>query len=173
VELASNSVNTSEIVNGAILNADIAVDEINSNRLENEPGAVQSVASAVFALSNTVASYRSVTIDAPTSGYALVIASATGIIIHNLGQTNTLKFGVSESATSLDADQAKEWVIASGVPSGTQRHIMSAQKIFPASAGNNTYHLSAIDAGGNSGKSIADMTISVIFIPTAYGSVSQ
>jgi len=172
-DLADNSVNSNKIVNGTILNDDILGNEITSDRLQNEPGAAQGTYTVNFGVTNVVSSVKSISITVPSDGYVLVMATATGIILHNTGNANTLNFGVSETGTALDDDQQKVWTIPSGAPTGTQHVSLAAQKTFPVTLGNHTFHLAAIDAAGPSSKLISDVTLSAVFIPTSYGAVSQ
>jgi hypothetical protein len=170
-DIAPGAVGSDEIANSSILSEDVGGNELLASNLKDEPGVSQGLVTAAFGLSNVVESYQSSSITCPADGYVLVIASATGTIIHNNGQTDEFLFGVSESGTGLDDDQDKNWIIPSGAPTGTQNEILSAQKIFDVTAGSHTFHASAIDHGGASSKLISEITLSVVYFPTNYGTV--
>jgi hypothetical protein len=172
-KIENGTITTSDISDGTIQNQDIAPDEVNSDRLENEPGVAQDHTFATFAAGLGYTSPIAVTLNAPTSGYALVMVSATGVCIHNTGDDNILRFGLSEFGNSLDDDQQKQWLIPASVPTGTQRTSLASQKIFPASSGSNTYYLTILDDDGPSPKSVTDITISAVFFPTVYGEYEE
>lgn len=160
---APNSVTTAKIANDAVTAAKVA----------DEPGVAQGTGNTCTTTSLAAGNQtiRTTTINAPAAGFALVIGSAQVNITHTNGTTSTTTIGVSTTATSLPADQDKAISIASTAASGTYRFAGSGQKVFPVTAGANVFHLVAdLDSGV---ASVADCTLSVIFVPTSYGTVQQ
>lgn len=160
---APNSVTTAKIADGAVTAAKVA----------DEPGVVQGTGNNCT-ISTLVAgnqSIRTATLNAPAAGFALVIGSAQVNITHTNGTTSETTIGVSTTATTLPGDQDKAIAIASSAASGTYRFAGSGQKVFPVTAGANTFHLVADENSGAS--TVADCTLSVMFFPTSYGTVQQ
>lgn len=118
----------------------------------------------------TILAQQSIT--CPTDGFVLVIGSCQVDVVHSGGGNSTAEFGVSNQPDMLDSDQQKEWTIAGIQASATYRNVISAQKVFPVTAGTSTFYLLGRRIEGVSGFKAYDKTLSLIFVPMAYGSVS-
>jgi hypothetical protein len=153
---------------------DLPANAISSFEMLDEPGAAQSVnAGSVSLITNGVLVPLSTrTITCPAAGYILAIASAEVLIPHTTSSTDLLTFGVSLTSSSLDADQSKQLQLSTSIPAGTFSYIVSSQKIFPAVPGANlVWALGRKDLGLNN-HSIENITLSILYVPTSYGTVS-
>ncbi|MFQ5606942.1 MAG: hypothetical protein ACE5GA_03265 [Candidatus Zixiibacteriota bacterium] len=172
-EIADNSVTSVDILNGAINGDDIASGSVFDIDMGDEPGVAQNVGTASIS-TTTLTSLSSRAIVCPTSGFILAIASCEASVNHISGLTSSALFGVSRSATSAPADQDKELRIASTVTGGIRDFVVSAQKIFNVASGVNTIHFvgrKTLSTGP--GWTLNDITLSLVFIPTSYGTVTE
>lgn len=136
-------------------------------------GAAQFEDAATFTtIGNTKTILAQQSITCPTDGFVLVIGSCQADVAHSGGGNSTAEFGVSNQPNMLDSDQEKEWTIAGIQASATYRNVISAQKVFPVTAGTSTFYLLGRRIEGSSSFKAYNKTLSLIFVPTAYGSVS-
>ncbi|MCD6380467.1 hypothetical protein J7M07_08515, partial [bacterium] len=126
-----------------------------------------------IALVNDYTTIASQSITTPAAGSVLVIGTAQAQANHTTGSRSWANFGVSTSSTSVPANQtaALEW--PSELPSsGLYRAPVTVQSIFEvASAGTYTFYFLGIEYNGSF--MCYDRQISLIYFPTAYGSVSS
>jgi hypothetical protein len=160
---APNSVTTAKIADGAV----------NAAKIADEPGAAQATGNTCVTttLASGAQSIRSATINAPAAGFILVIGSAQVNLAHTAGTASSVTVGVSTVATSLPTDQDKAIALPAASVTGTHAFAGAGQKIFPATAGANTFHLVAILGTGSA--SVADCALSLVYVPTSYGTVQQ
>lgn len=172
-DIASSAVTSTEILDLTITNSDISNSAgINVSKIENESGVAQNVMGANYPVSAPVQTFASRTITCPSPGYVLAVGSATGIMTHIYPTASQMVFGVSDNG-AFDSDQNKVWETPNSAPSGSYYNILSAQKIFPVSAGPHTFNILAGRISGSGSILITDLTLSLVFIPTAYGTVTQ
>lgn len=172
---------TSNMAFDASLTGDLSVqlpsDAVSSTEILNEAGAAQSVDDNNTDLTggDTVDILESSTITAPSSGYVLVIGSGRIRAIHANGTLDNAGIGVSADCTdgtpTLPPAQDNDFRIPSSAPTGDWYVPFSAQHIFEVSAGSNTFCILAEEFGGT--VQTADESLSLVFIPTAYGTVDQ
>jgi hypothetical protein len=142
---------------------------ISSSEIEDEVGAAAGQYSTGYSLTTSYSAITSRTLEAPTAGYALVIASCQANVTHSTGTTSRIEYGVSDQSDDLSSELDIEIMISSNLPSGTFRYPVSAHAIFTVSAGSNTFYFVGREIGGSS--SAYDTQLSVIFIPTEYGTI--
>lgn len=147
---------------------------INSGELFNEPGVAERLNSGSVTLTqdstvNDVLS--SVTIQAPSAGFVLVIASAELSIAHDAGISSSVNVGVSASSVAFsNSNTDLETRIPSTAATGTYDFTVTSHAIFSASEGSNTfYFLGDLNNAAPVSAGVLDQQLSAIFIPTAYG----
>jgi len=122
-------------------------------------------------LSGPTQNLLSRSINCPSDGYILVIGCCGAEATHSGSAVSAASFGVSDtSATFGGTDQIKDWSTPSSAPAGTYRSVITAQKIFAVSAGSRTFYLIGDLIGGSI--TVRGMTLSLVFIPSAYGTVT-
>ncbi len=153
----------------------LPLNSINSTEILNEAGVAENSSNSSVSLtadSVAVDNIASVTVNAPSNGYVLVIASMELSASHVAGSTTSVNIGVSTSATSLPTNGDVETRLGSTVPSGTYDHAVTVHSVFSAVEGPNTYHLNGDLSTGSASAAALDIQLSAIFIPTAYGSAA-
>jgi len=144
-------------------------DAIGAYEIEDEVGAAAMQTNGFATLTGSYAGIASQTIEAPTAGYALVLVTAQANVSHTTGTPSTGFFGVSTSGTSLSNELDIEVEIDNLVDSGTFKYPVACHSIFSVSAGSNTFYFVGRTTGG--AWTVYDYQISVIFIPTEYGTI--
>jgi hypothetical protein len=124
--------------------------------------------------SSSTKTIMSQSIDCPADGYVLAMASCDGTIKHFSGSPRFI-FGITDTEGSLPSDQRKEWWVdfASGV-TGPISEVISVQKIFPVTAGANTFYFSgyrSLSSFTSDSCYIDNKTFSLVYIPYSYGTV--
>ncbi len=149
---------------------------ISSTELLNETGAAESATGVETALtddSSTVDTINSVTINAPTSGFVLVLASAEFSINHDGTFTPTFNVGVSDAPNSFEFNTDLEFRLDPDLPAGQYDFPYSGHALFPVSQGANTFYFNASDnSTGGATASVFDRQLSAIYIPTSYGALA-
>lgn len=134
-----------------------------------EPGVAQATSLDTVILAGGVETLLSVTITAPADGYVVVTGGADVFYSHNTGTSDIAFFGVSNQETVLGDDENKDLILNGTAGSGTYSEVVSMQKAYPVSAGDNTFYLLANEFGGN--VQMGDMQLVALYVPTAYGTV--
>lgn len=159
-DMSMGGSNTVVLPTGAIASAEMA----------DEPGvasAEEGVSS--ITLNGTVQNLLSESVSLGYNGYMLVIATAQVRMDHYNGTPSQANFGVSDVSGSLPTNQDVVFTLASSLPSGIYQFPVTVQSIFPHSAGTETYYFIGEELDGDF--SVFDMQLSVLFVPTAYGTV--
>lgn len=155
----------------------LPTDAIDSAEILNEVGATETTSGSSLNLTNngtTVDVINSVTINAPASGFVLVLASAEVTINHINGETSTVLIGVSDSDVAFDNNTDLEIKLDPDIPSGLYDFPFSSHALYPVSAGSNTFYFLGDDNNtGGPNITIFDRQVSAIYIPTTYGSISR
>ena len=118
----------------------------------------------------TVTISRSIT--APTDGYVLAIATGELILNHTTGSTSTIQYSVTrdcDASPTAPLTQQTNYGLPTGAATGTYRVPSTVQGVFDVAAGTTTFCAYVNVTSGSA--SIDDQNISLIFVPTAYGSV--
>ncbi len=152
-------------------------NSINSSEILDEVGAAETVnGSSLISLSTLPTNpdqIASVTINAPTSGHVLVIATAETSISHINGVNSRVNYGVSNQATTFPGNGDIELIIDDATPSGNFDHPVTVHSMFNATEGSNTYYFLGLKTFTGGSASVLDIQLSAIFIPTAYGSLAR
>ncbi len=87
--------------------------------------------------------------------------------------TYEAEFGLVASETEQPDDQRKSWLFKSNNPFLKARNVISLQKVFAVEAGSSTFYLVAEKVAGEAEFSASDKTLTLVFIPKAYGAISS
>lgn len=151
---------------------ELPVNSIADHEILDEPGAASAIEGLMWVeLNGSIQSVISRSITVPTSGYIQAIATAQVWISHIQGIASEANFGVSNATGGFPVNQDVMLRLADGIPSGTYDFPVTVHGLFEvASGGTFTYHLLGHEASGNI--DVYDMQLTLLFIPTAYGTVS-
>ena len=119
---------------------------------------------------STVTISRSIT--APTSGFVLAIGTGELVLTHTSGSASTLQYSVSadcDATPTAPLTQQTNYGLPTGAATGTYRIPATVQGIFSVAAGTTTFCNYVNVTSGSA--SIDDQNISLVFLPTAYGSI--
>ncbi|MFH1501882.1 MAG: hypothetical protein ABIG03_02415 [Candidatus Eisenbacteria bacterium] len=143
---------------------------VNSTETLDEPGVGCYYTGAGTQIIPTYAPVVSQSIVAPGPGYAFVIATGQANCTHDTTAVSRLFFGVSPDSTVLAEGLDQEIQLEETVPGGAYKFAFAPAAVFPVgSAGTHTFYLTASAAGT---WYIYDVALSVLYFPTAYGSVT-
>jgi len=148
----------------------LPIDSISAEETGEEPGVASAVNVSATGLTSTIGTILSRTIDCPASGYCVVIGSCEATATHTTGTTTNAFFGVSDNNTALPTAQDIVLRYSANVPSGTFDVPVTVHGTFEVSPGVNTFYMLGQEF---SGAVIAyDSQLTVMFFPTAYGTVT-
>ncbi len=121
-------------------------------------------------------------IDCPSEGYVLVIASCQATldlteadattVSPDIVPTYTAQFGVSASSSEQPDDQHRAWSFTAVEPFRKTSSVISLQKVFSVGAGESTFYLKAKRTEGSKNFAASGKTITLVFIPKAYGDIA-
>lgn len=144
---------------------------ISAYETQDEPGVSSSTYADYYNFpTSDLTVIRSSTITAPVGGYALVIGSSQAMVYHANGSNSSLDVGVSDVDTSLPPNQDVQVRLSSSLPTGTCSIPVTVHGLFEVTQGENTFYLLARQNEGNI--DMYDLQLTVMYVPTAYGSVS-
>jgi hypothetical protein len=148
-------------------------DAINDYEILDEPGAGSDTGYPGVALDLTgnIDVMASAAITAPSDGYALVIGSLQANLTHTETLVTYADFGVSNVSDAFSDSQELPAEISSAAPSGSYGFPVTSHAIFPVSAGSNTFYFLGDEGGGT--VTVNDVHLSVVFIPSAYGTIED
>lgn len=147
---------------------ELPTDAISSREILDEPGIANYATSIAASLTGSFAPYASRTINAPAPGYVLVMGTADVGPNHTNGIATTIIVSVSTSPTSIPATQNIWLYLPAGMPTGSYHYPVTVSGMFQVAAGSNTFYLDAEATSG--GGALYERNLSIIYIPTAYGS---
>jgi hypothetical protein len=146
-------------------------DAIYDYEILDEPGVASEASNVGYILLDGVLPVTSQSITTPSSGYVLVIATCQASVGHTSGSYTNIDLGVSDSDSEFPANQDVSIYYSSGVPSGSYHSPVTVTGLFEvASAGTYTYYLLGYRWSGEA--TIYDMQLTLVFLPTAYGTVA-
>ncbi len=151
----------------------LPTSSISASEILDEPGIASATEGAGFVTIGTALTTiisRSITV--PASGYVLAIASAQGQVGHTNGTSNLIEFGVSNTNTSLPANQDVAWALPSSAGTGTYAMPITVHGLFEVTAGTSSYYFLANKASEEEGSVYClDIQLTLLYIPTRYGTV--
>lgn len=147
-------------------------------------GAAQSeVGNDLTPISSALTVLAQQSIDCPSDGYVLVLASCEATLdltnedFSNLDartyRNYAAEFGVSQNSSELPDDQHKSWSIRAIDPFRRAQNVMAAQKVFSVGAGSTTFYFLSKKTEGEGEFSASEKTVSLIFVPKAYGAIGS
>lgn len=154
--------------------ADVADSAVNAAKTSDEPGGAQAVSSAVGSITTAtgfdVLLSRAIT--APAPGFVLAIGS--GEFCFTKAAAKDVGFGVAVSTeTTLTDASEKAFVLPAAASAGEYCTPISVQKIIPVPAGEKTINfIGSKFFTSNPNVQTFDLTLSLVYFPTAYGTVS-
>lgn len=179
--IADNSITTAKIAAGEVGNSDLANNAVNGAKvadgglssvdISNEPGVNAAYGSAsTIVLTAADTNLATVTINAPTAGYVVVVASAYYQPNHVTGTKDLGRFCISRTSSLLDyVYMANVSTPASATTDSDMPLPVSLHRFDAVSAGTNTFYFVADAYTGAPRVSKARMA--VMFFPTAYGTI--
>lgn len=176
----ANSVSSGMIQGNAITSAKVADGSLTAADLADEPGVAQQtrVSKVDLTVDNEIKSIKSASITVPTAGYVLVMSSAQVKLRHFATDQEThMQIDVSNSSSAyIEPNNTKNVVTPPAAGQGEWVTVVAVQRIFPVTqAGSHTFHLLAhlVKHGTGSSATVDDVTLSLLFVPSAYGEVSN
>ena len=142
---------------------------VNASETLDEAGVASEIFTGFFHFSGGVETVVSRTITAPAAGYVLVIATAQANAVHTSGSNTILDLGVSDVSTSFPPNQDVPVFLTSAVPTGQYTLPATVHGLFQVNAGANTFYFIGQESGGVC--SVSDVQMTVVYLPTAYGTV--
>ena len=137
----------------------------------DEPGAVSYTANTSTTIATTMTVLASQTINAPTSGYVLVIGTCQGQVGHVNGTATAVDFGVSDNSSTLPDNQDVLFLLPASAASGTYAAPTTCHGLFSVSAGANTFYMLGRKQSDAYSAYAFDKQLTAIFIPTSYGTI--
>jgi hypothetical protein len=155
--------------NDAVILPSQAIDSV---EMFDEPGvAADSEGVIAEAMSTTVATLLSRSIDVPAAGFVLAIGSCQATANHVNGTQSMATFGVSTTATAFPSDQDVQVSLPATAATGAYNWPVATQHVFTvAAAGSQTFHLLAQEASAQ--WSASEMQLTLVYFATDYGVVS-
>lgn len=145
------------------------VASIDAVEMFNEPGAASLYSTSMLTMDGSVQSLAAKSLAAPSTGYALIVATAQVNISHANGAQSVASFGISTSTSTFPASQNTTLSLPSTLPSGLYNFPVTVSAMFPVGSGSTAFYFLGDENSG--AYTIYDRTLSVLFVPTTYGGV--
>ena len=168
---SSMSFNTGEIEDASV---NLPTSSVSAAEILNEAGAANAFNSSVVALSSgaNLTLSRSITVPAP--GYVVAYAGGELIVNHTTGTTSTVQYAVStdcDASPTAPTSQQANLQIPSVLPTATYREIGAVHGLFSVPAGTTTF-CAFVQLVSSTAGSIDDQQLTLMYVPTAYGTVA-
>lgn len=137
----------------------------------NEPGVARVYNNASIQVGNGVTTITSRSINVPDDGYCIVMAGGHFEYSHVAGSDSRCIFGVNDVAGVFGSQQDVVGIPAA-LPSGNYRMSSSSVGVWPVTPGLHTFSIMAQKVGAANGAVLNDPSITILYVPTAYGSVT-
>jgi hypothetical protein len=174
VSLPSESINGNEIKAHSIGDNHIAPEGLTVASLADDAGGTQ-LADGTNSVTLTgalqVIAQQDITV--PESGYVLAITSCQVTYLHVTGTTSSAAFGVSRNDFSFPNDQGKDYMIDGNAATGIYHDVITVQKMLIVGSGTSTIYFLGDKGTGTSDPVITDITLSLLYFKTSYGSFSE
>lgn len=144
---------------------------VSSTEMFNEAGAAEVFLNAAVTIGTGVTTITSRSITVPDDGYVVAIAGGYVELGHVNGTDSRAIVGVND-VTGAFASGTVVTGVPSAAPSGNYRSATPWVGIWPVSAGSNTFYLLAQRIGAANGAVLNDPTLLLLYMPTAYGTVT-
>jgi hypothetical protein len=169
-EVSSMSFNTGASGNSSV---SFPVEAISSGEMLDEPGVGSAQSDTLVSLTSTTnAIIDTVSVNCPTNGFVVVVASVQLGYSHVAGTTSQYTIGISNNGTVLPTNQDYAVVTPSSAASGSFTQASTIHGVFPVTPGNRTFNLvGAKNLSASPTGSVFDRALTAIFVPTSYGTV--
>lgn len=145
---------------------------VNSLELFNEPGVAQQYQNSSIQVGLGVTTIGSRTITVPDDGYVIAIASGYCEMGHVTGTDSRILYGVNDQS-GVFASSLSAAGLPSPAPSGiSYRFPLPFTGVWPVTPGAHTFYLLAQRIGAANGIVWNDPTLTLLYVPTAYGTVT-
>jgi hypothetical protein len=148
-----------------------------SGEILDEPGVASNIVGTLvqIALAATpgVTNVASRSITVPDTGFVLAIASGQLRLNHTVGATTSAFFGVSDASGVFPASQDIVFEVPAGAPTGSYVHAGACHGVFSVGAGTHSFFVVGQERGAGGTADVADVTLTLIYLPTAYGTVTS
>lgn len=148
---------------------------VHSDDIVNGPGVAAYVGPSypIYLDDSAYTAVCSLAIDCPSAGYVMAVAHGRIATMpqHTTGTISHAFLGISNVSTALPGNQDLDFQISEAAPTGVYSVPYGLTSMFTVeSAGTDTYYCVVwVDSGSEI--SIADMQFSLLYVPTAYGTV--
>jgi hypothetical protein len=153
----------------------LPASSVGSVEMANEPGLAtrdDNLAGAALTATNT--SLYSRTITAPAPGFVVAICTVEIFIDHVTGSQSNVTIGLATAPDVFQDGIEYTFEYAADNPSDSVvGRIPTIHATFPVSAGDTTIHLNGTYTGAGTGTDTSDIELTLIYIPTAYGSTAR
>uniref|UniRef100_A0A832MJC5 DUF4397 domain-containing protein n=1 Tax=Eiseniibacteriota bacterium TaxID=2212470 RepID=A0A832MJC5_UNCEI len=149
----------------------LPVDAVSAGETLDEAGLAAEHGTSSTAMPSGLGTILSRTITVPGAGYCLVIGSLDVSFSHANGTQSHAHFGVSDDPASLPSNQDVPFLIAPAAATGQYATPVTVHGVFTVAAGSHTFYLLGQELSGAA--SYADRSLTVLFVPTAYGTVTS
>jgi hypothetical protein len=145
---------------------------VSSGELLDEPGVANINDTGSVTLSGPLQSLLSRSITPPDDGYIVAMAGGYAQANHVNGTNSECQLGLSDAVSAFGVAQDVNVRVPSTAASGTFRFPVHMNAVFTATAGVTTtiHFLGEIVTGAT--LAVGDMTLTLVYVPTAYGAVS-
>lgn len=175
--LRTDAVTSEMIADGEVGAADLADDSIDRSKIADEPGLNYNnngQPTTPMALSGSGQSFASVTLNAPSDGIALVMASASVLVNHTIFTSANVVAKISMSAGDVDGTTGfatRSLRIPPEWPSTTESYVTTIPvfAVFAVESGTTTFHFNAYDSRNTGDASILKPEIVATYFPSRYG----
>jgi hypothetical protein len=121
------------------------------------------------AIGTTCTNHTSITVNAPVAGQVLVRANVAVNVSHTTGTSDWVIASVGTTPTDCQTSaqygfSQYTWVDASA-PTGLPYPITQIMRLFPVSAGANTFYINAYRVAGTANQSFYNTGVDATFIP--------
>jgi hypothetical protein len=149
---------------------DLPADSISASEIADEPGVAGHQELFTIILDGTLQALLSRTIDVPSNGYVLAVATASAEVQHSSGTASNAEFGISNTGSFLTGRVVVLFLPASAV-TGLYKMPVTVHSLFSVNAGSNTFEFLAREWLGV--VNVSGVHLTLIYLPTAYGTVSK
>jgi len=148
----------------------LPVAAINSIEMLDEPGVAQSSiqTSALTPITSVYDTLNSVTIDPPSNGFVLLIATAELEIEHREGFDTIILLGLSDAPDTFLPGQNLESRVENSLPTGNYDKTVTVHTVVPIGHSTRTYHLVGNMVSTLGGATARNTRITAAFFPTFY-----
>ncbi len=148
----------------------LPIGAIDATEMQNEPGVGSYVNETGFVVSTGVNYLAGRTMNAPSDGYVLVIATAEVWVSHTYGSNDNFFFGLSDDMSSLPTSTKTGLRIGSTLPSDTYTRPVTLHALFPIDSGSQAFYFLGQQISGTC--HVENIMMTEVFVPTAYTTIN-